>query len=103
MRRLFRSLFVAVATATLFLPGSVSLAQPGDGGGGGGGGGGGNNGGGGGPNINFAQPIAGVDVDAKGVLKVRTFDPRVARERLMAARQQRGNQLMRASELRKVS
>lgn len=97
MRRLFRSLLIAVAAATLFLPGSISFGQDG----GGGNGGGGNAGGG--TNINFAQPIAGVDVDAKGVLKVRVFDPRVARERLMAARQQRDNQLMRPSKLRKVS
>jgi hypothetical protein len=52
---------------------------------------------------NFAQPIAGVDIDAKGVLKIRTFDPRVANQRLMAARQDRDNDLMRPSPLRKVS
>ncbi len=62
-----------------------------------------NGGGTGGDTINFGQPIAGVDVDAAGVLKVRTFDPRVARQRLMAARQMRDNDLMRSSELRKVS
>lgn len=64
-----------------------------------------NNGGiGGGNNVNnFAQPIAGVDIDATGVLKIRMFDPRVAQQRLMAARQQRDNDLMRPSKLRKVS
>ncbi|MCG8651221.1 MAG: DUF1598 domain-containing protein [Pirellulales bacterium] len=51
----------------------------------------------------FADPIAGVDVDAKGVLKIRTFDPRVAQQRLMAARRQAGDDLMRPSQLRKIS
>lgn len=58
--------------------------------------------GGGDTNI-FADPIAGVDVDATGVLKVRTFDPRVAQQRLAAARNQAGNDLMRSSKLRMVS
>ncbi|MCO8121938.1 DUF1598 domain-containing protein [Stieleria sp. TO1_6] len=89
MTRLFRFVLAAVAVSAccLFSPATV-LAQ---------------NGGGGGDTINFAQPIAGIDVDATGVLKVRQFDPRVAKERLMAARQQRDNQLMSASKLRKVS
>ncbi len=52
---------------------------------------------------NFAQPIAGIDIDATGVLKVRQFDPRVAQQRLLAARQQADEDVMRASELRKVS
>ncbi len=61
-------------------------------------------GGGGGNTINdFAQPIAGVDVDATGVLKVRQFDPRVAQQRLIAARKNLDNDLMRPSKLRKVS
>lgn len=51
----------------------------------------------------FADPIAGVDVDARGVLKVRSFDPRVAQQRLMAARRQVGNDLMQPSKLRKIS
>lgn len=50
----------------------------------------------------FAQPIAGIDVDAAGVLKVRQFDPRLAQQRLVAARQA-NNDLMRKSDLRKVS
>tara|TARA_R110002049_G_scaffold2750_2_gene21426 strand:- start:194136 stop:195542 length:1407 start_codon:yes stop_codon:yes gene_type:complete len=58
---------------------------------------------GGDTNINFGQPVAGVDVDPAGVLKVRQFDPRVAQQRLAAARRQRGNQLMSSSKLRKVS
>lgn len=68
----------------------------------GGGGGGGGIGGGVGGNP-FAQPIAGVDVDAAGVLKVRQFDPRLAQQRLAAARQNENSNLMQASKLRKVS
>ncbi len=60
-------------------------------------------GGGGGDTNIFADPIAGVDVDAKGVLKVRQFDPRVAQQRLMAARKHVDNDLMRPSKLRKIS
>ncbi|MEO1528384.1 MAG: DUF1598 domain-containing protein [Planctomycetota bacterium] len=94
MTRVFAPLLAVVAALTL-----SSFATPafGQAGGGGGGAGGGNT------TNNFAQPIAGVDVDAKGVLKVRTFDPRVAKQRLMAARQMRDNDLMRSSKLRKVS
>ena len=105
MKRVFHSLFVVLTTTaalTLCLNSTVS-AQIGGGGGGIGGGGGGVGGGGGNTVNNFAQPIAGVDVDARGVLKIRTFDPRVAQQRLKAARQQRDNELMQASELRKVS
>ena len=91
MTRLFRlTLVVATALASL----SISQTTWGQ-----------NNGGIGGGNTtnDFAQPIAGVDIDATGVLKIRMFDPRVAQQRLMAARQQRGNDLMRPSKLRKVS
>ncbi len=52
---------------------------------------------------NFINPIAGVDVDAQGVLRIRQFDPRVAQQRLMAARAEVGQDVMRASDLRKVS
>ncbi len=51
----------------------------------------------------FAQPIAGVDVDASGVLKIRQFDPRLAEARRRAAVRQADNDAMRPSELRKVS
>lgn len=54
-------------------------------------------------NINFGQPIAGVEVDATGVLRVKQLDPRVAQERLMAARQMAGDEVMKSSKLRKVS
>jgi hypothetical protein len=57
----------------------------------------------GGVNIDFAQPIAGVEVDATGVLRVKQFDPRVAQQRLMAARQAAGAEAMQPSKLRKVS
>ena len=43
----------------------------------------GQDGGGGGGNVtnNFGTQPAGVDVDAAGVLKIRTIDPRLARQR----------------------
>jgi hypothetical protein len=94
MTTLFRSVLVVAATAAFLSSGSTALGQATPPGGGGGIGN---------TQNNFAQPIAGVDIDAKGVLKVRTFDPRMANQRLMAARQMRDNQLMRPSQLRKVS
>jgi hypothetical protein len=54
-------------------------------------------------NLNFGTPIAGVDVDATGVLKVRQHDPRLAQQRLAEARQNQNSNLMQASTLRKVS
>ncbi len=54
--------------------------------------------------VNFAQPIAGVDVDASGVLKIRVVDPRLARERMMQVmRAAHTDDVMKRSELRKVS
>ena len=99
---------LAVLAASSLFSGVEVWGQPiGGGGGAGGGGGGGGIGGGAGAGgdtiVNFADPIAGVDVDPQGVLQVRTFDPRLARQRLVAARQQRDRDLMVASELRKVS
>jgi len=99
MTLLFRSFLLAALAAAFVSSGSNVFGQLG--GVGGGGGGGGTNIGG--TTNNFAQPIAGVDVDAHGVLKIRQFDPRVAAQRLMAARQMRNNDLMRGSKLRKVS
>lgn len=65
---------------------------------------GGGGGGGGGTTNNFAQPVAGIDVDAAGVLKVRQFDPRLANQRLAAARNLKADaNVMRPAELRKVS
>ena len=89
------SIVISMVVAASFT--SPALANNGGGGGGGGAGGGGNT------NFNFGQPVAGIDVDAGGVLKVRQFDPRVARQRLAAARQQNNNELMRSSKLRMVS
>lgn len=56
-------------------------------------------------NIDFGQPIAGVEVDAAGVLRVKQHDPRVAQQHLLAAvaRKAAGAQEMKSSELRKVS
>ena len=65
---------------------------------GGGGGGGGDDG------PTFSQPVAGIDVDAAGVLKVRQFDPRLAKQRLAAARTKVGDtDVMQSADLRKVS
>ena len=90
MTRLFHTFLFVVAGASLLTLGSSASAQ--------------NTGiGNGDTNNNFAQPIAGVDIDAKGVLKVRQFDPRMANQRLLAARQMRDNDMMRPSKLRKVS
>ncbi len=58
-----------------------------------------NNGGG----NNFAQPIAGVEVDAQGVLRMRNFDPQVAQQRLQAARAAGRGEVAKPSKLRKVS
>ena len=51
----------------------------------------------------LGQPVAGVDVDAEGILKVRTFDPRLAQQRLLQARARLDRDVMRSSKLRKVS
>ena len=64
---------------------------------------GGGGGGGGGDGNNIANPVAGIDVDAAGVLKVRQFDPRLAKQRLAAARNKGDADVMRPVDLRKVS
>ncbi|WP_390621478.1 DUF1598 domain-containing protein [Novipirellula artificiosorum] len=51
----------------------------------------------------FGQPIAGVDVDATGILRVRQFDPRLAQQRLAEARMRVNSEVMQPSPLRKVS
>ncbi len=53
--------------------------------------------------ILIGQPIAGIDVDATGVLRVKQFDPRLAQQRLAAARAHGDANVMRPSELRKIS
>ena len=60
-------------------------------------------GGGDGGDVIISEPIAGVDVDARGVLKIRQFDPRLARQRMLAARRQAERRGEHGSELRKVS
>jgi hypothetical protein len=50
-----------------------------------------------------AQPIAGVEIDAQGVLRLQQLDPRVNAQRIAAARQQLTPDLRRESPLRKVS
>ncbi|MCM2371672.1 DUF1598 domain-containing protein [Aporhodopirellula aestuarii] len=84
---MFRTVGCLLVGLTLSLSGSIATAQ--------------NTGG---DTIVFGNPIAGVDVDATGVLKVRTVDPRLARQRLMQARQAAQTEdVMQRSELRKVS
>ncbi|TWT76752.1 hypothetical protein CA13_72500 [Planctomycetes bacterium CA13] len=51
----------------------------------------------------FGQPIAGVDVDAKGILQFRQFDPRLAQQRFAEARMRADSEIMQPSLLRKVS
>ena len=65
---------------------------------------GGGEGGGEGGLGGFFPPPAGVDVDAAGVLRSRTVDPRLAQQRWMEARQRaNADDVMRPSKLRKVS
>lgn len=51
----------------------------------------------------FSQPIAGVEIDAAGVLRTTRLDPRIAQERMLAARQGQNAEAMQPSQLRKVS
>lgn len=64
-------------------------------------------GGGGGQDTTvIGPPIAGIDVDATGVLRVKQFDGRLAAQRLVEARARLGGDdanVMNSSELRKVS
>ncbi|PHQ33264.1 hypothetical protein CEE69_21265 [Rhodopirellula bahusiensis] len=61
-------------------------------------------GGGGDVTNNFGTQPAGVDVDATGVLKVRTIDPRLARQQWMQSRANATpGESMETSKLRKVS
>ncbi len=60
-------------------------------------------GGGGQDTILIGDPIAGIDVDATGVLRVKQFDPRLLKQRLDAARAQADANVMQPSKLRKVS
>ncbi len=51
----------------------------------------------------IGNPIAGIDIDANGVLRVKQFDPRLAKQRFKAAKSQAGADVMQTSALRKVS
>lgn len=51
----------------------------------------------------IGNPIAGIDIDANGVLRVKQFDPRLAQQRFKAAKAQADSDVMQASALRKVS
>lgn len=54
-------------------------------------------------NNNNASGVAGIEVDAQGVLRVRQVDPRLSASRRQAALQARGNRNVKTSPLRKVS
>lgn len=96
-------ILAAVLSMTLACP-AFSQDVGGGGGAGGGGVGGGGVGGDGGDTLVFGNPIAGVDVDATGVLQVRTVDPRLAQQRLREAHiRAQTEDVMQRSELRKVS
>ena len=89
---------VAIAFAICSAP---SFAFQGNGGGGGGGGNGG--GGGGGGNNNAGAGVAGIDIDAAGVLRVSQIDPSVAFAQRQATLQSKPRGTVRTSPLRKVS
>ncbi|MFN9591348.1 MAG: hypothetical protein ACK56G_01370, partial [Pirellulaceae bacterium] len=91
---------VGMALCTALLIPSLLLAQGGGGDGGGGGGGGGDGGGG---DDNDVPPVAGVEVDAEGVLRVSRIDPQLIYAQRAAARQSRPKALQAASPMRKVS
>ncbi|MFO0064445.1 MAG: DUF1598 domain-containing protein [Pirellulaceae bacterium] len=91
---------VGMARCTALLIPSLLLAQGGGGDGGGGGGGGGDGGGG---DDNDVPPVAGVEVDAEGVLRVSRIDPQLIYAQRAAARQSRPKALQAASPMRKVS
>lgn len=101
MNMLHRICVFAALLAVSWVPGPRLFAQVGGGGGGAGGGGGGA--GGGQQTTLIGEPIAGIDVDAAGVLRMRQFDPRLAQQRLAAARAQADADVMQPSELRKIS
>jgi hypothetical protein len=101
-RVLYRGLF---AGAAVLLTVSLAFAQNNGGGNNGGGNnGGGNNGGGNnGGNNNNVPPMAGVEIDAEGVLRVRSVDPRIAFQLRMATLQSTDPKTQVASSMRKVS
>jgi hypothetical protein len=51
----------------------------------------------------FSQPVAGVEINAEGVLQIRRVDGTIGRDRIAAAKQQLGRDLAASSPMRKVS
>ncbi|MEM1228371.1 MAG: DUF1598 domain-containing protein [Planctomycetota bacterium] len=95
LKRSARLILAFTIAASMALAAESAFADGGDGGGGGG-----NNDG----DNNFFPPVAGVDVNTAGVLKVQTVDARLDRQRMNQARMRvDANDVMRPSELRKVS
>lgn len=90
MNTMTRFIALAALIAIALSPTTKTFAQ------GGGGGGGGND-------TLIGNPIAGIDVDAAGVLRVKQFDARLAQQRLAAAKANVDQNVMRSSKLRKVS
>lgn len=90
MKTLTRFIALAALLAVAFAPVSKTFAQ-------------GNGGGGNQSTSLVGDPIAGIDVDAAGVLRVKQFDARLAQQRLAAAKAQGDLNVMRSSKLRKVS
>jgi len=90
MKTLTRFIAFAALLAVAFAPVSKTFAQ-------------GNGGGGNQSTSLVGDPIAGIDVDAAGVLRVKQFDARLAQQRLAAAKAQGDLNVMRSSKLRKVS
>jgi len=100
--KIFSKHFVSVAIAFL-LAAPMAFGQ-GDGGGGGGGNGGGGNGGGGqGGGGQGGGGVAGIDIDAAGVLRVTHVDPKIAFAERMATLQNQPRGTVTTSPLRKVS
>lgn len=93
-------LTVAIAFAICSTP---CLARQAGGGGGAGGGGAGGGGAGGGNNNNGGAGVAGIDIDAAGVLRVSQVDPSVAYAQRRATLQSKPNGSVRTSPMRKVS
>jgi hypothetical protein len=90
MNTMNRFIALAALLAVALVPVSKAVAQ--------GGGGGGNQ-----STSLVGDPIAGIDVDAAGVLRVKQFDARLSQQRLAAAKAQGDQNVMRASKLRKIS
>ena len=49
--------------------------------------------------VSAQTQLAGVDVDAQGILKVKQFDPRLANQRLIEARNHADTGVMQTSKL----